>query len=253
MRNYLKHKNFILLGSNPEDLKAKAHSTVHEVRRFFPDQFNSDESFFSYELRYVPPFDKGFCELKRLQGTAADKAGFQDEYRGYIVMDVSRYLKHELEDYFDITVKFLHDRNEFWRYVFLVDNTNSKAALDLVRKILSILYCHVIDCREEDIGNRQFIEDACKAHCLFCTDEVLSFFEAILGEKDYSRNTVSGIITDLSATLNSNEVINMALMREYLASDDSVLKYMMTAENLNKLVDLLNTKSVKGLDYGEKV
>jgi len=117
-------KNYILLGNNIDDLKIRARNIATESKAQNPLLFNTNEAYVEYDMKYVAPFDKNFDMLFNIQGILAEKARFQDEYRGFIIFDVTKYLHHENEDWFDISLKFFHDQNNIWKYIFLVDISN---------------------------------------------------------------------------------------------------------------------------------
>ena len=62
--------------------KAQALSIIAEAKEKFPEKFAGKKDYFAFELRYVPPFDKSFRELKRLQGEAAGGARARGGGRG---------------------------------------------------------------------------------------------------------------------------------------------------------------------------
>ena len=78
-------ENCIFLG-NPDTQAADAKLLISQMKVLCPEKFEGNRDSFSFELRYTAPFDKGFNELKRLQGTAAEAAGRRNEFKGYIVI-----------------------------------------------------------------------------------------------------------------------------------------------------------------------
>ena len=243
MKKYFKSsfepRNIILLGSMDYQRKI-ANQIVQEAAMLFPELFNGKRASFSYELRYVPPFDKAFNELKRLQGIAAEEAGFRDEFRGYIVMDVSPFITHETDEYFIITLKFLYDMADCWNYIFLVDDSNRKAALDLVREVLLILEdvpCRVIEEKEDKISrNAQYINEVCKEYGITCSIPVQIFLKNLLDHNDCSRQVVTAIIHELSIKFGTGNVLSMIAMCDYFGNGVPNVKYMLTAKQYESLL-----------------
>lgn len=238
-------QNFILLGSS-EDQRGQANQIVQEAVTLFPGEFNARRKFFPFELRYIPPFDKAFSELKRLQGTAAEEAGFRDEYRGYIVIDLSAYVTHEAEDYFGRTIKFLHDMSSCWKYIFLVDNTSERAALSLVRNVLQILDdvpCCVI---EQNAGavpaNVRLVRDACEEFGITCSTSVCSFLQELMDHNEYPRRLAFIIVRELAGRYGTGHVIRMETISEYFSNGTSVVEYMLVPKLYDDLIALLNQK-----------
>lgn len=248
-------QNFILLTS-PEHQHEKADEIVREAVSLFPDLFHGKRKMFPFELRYVPPFDKTFHELKRLQAIAAEEAQFRDEYRGYIAVDLSAYLKHESEPYFGIAVKFLHDMNDCWKYIFLVDNRNQAAAMELVRKALNILddvSCGVIEEKSGRIPtDEEIIWKACKEYSVTCSQPAIAFLQTVLNHKEYSPQLVPVILRELFAEYGKGCMIRTDMMKAYLSKKTSVVRYMLPAKLYDGLVAILEEINEK-VEYEKAV
>ena len=246
--------SYILLGNNIEDLKANAKKIAATVRKQCPASFNASEAFIEYDIRYTPPFEKHFETLFHLQGIAAEKPRFQDEYRGYIILDVSKYLQHEKEEWFDITMKFLHDQNEIWKYIFLVDMKNTRAGEEMVSKILSLLFCKVEDMRESlEAEAKRFILQECKANNVSLSKVALSFTESYLLKKEGAREVVSTLLFELADRYGSRKTIDMKMINKQIESGSSVIRYMLSTDKYALFLALLEEFVRKGLEHGEKV
>ena len=90
-----------------------------------------------FKLGYTPPYEK-FEELKRLQLKTKDIDLFSIG-KSYIIMDISEWVGHENEEYFVITMKFLHDHAYKWQYIFTVDNYG----MSKVKSMLNMLSRHL--------------------------------------------------------------------------------------------------------------
>lgn len=101
--------NHIIIG-NPMCCGAYAQNAISAIKISHPERFEGVKDYFTFDLRYTAPFNK-FLELKRLQGTAAQAAGRRSEFCGYIIMDLSSWLNHQDEEYFNIALFYLIDRN----------------------------------------------------------------------------------------------------------------------------------------------
>ena len=247
-KNNFYPQNFILL-TTAENKYQSVDEIVNEAVLTAPEKFNGRRNSFPFELRYVPPFDKNFRELKRLQGTAAEMAGYHDEYRGYIVIDLSEYIKHELEVYFEIAVNFFHDMNEYWKFIFVVDNSNQKSALDLVSRVLFILDdvpCRVIELKQEErLTNMQYVEEICEKYKVTCSKEVQLFLQNLLEQKEYLQQIVSILVREIAGNFDTSCVVNMELVKEYMKNQDCVIKYMMNPKQFDKFMDILEKREEK--------
>jgi len=239
--NIPNYKNFILLGTQLDELKRKAHAIVSEAEQKCNCIFNGETAAFEFNLRYTPPFEKNFRELMRLQGVAAENARFKDEYRGYIIIDVCEFLKHEAEPYFQIAIRYLHDENDNWRYIFIVDKANEKAAKDLTRVILEYIKCtKVID--DENIldENRDFLIRVCKDVDLRMENDALGLFENLFEYENVNRNVIESIIFDLS-TVYKKQKISIDVLKGYFESDKTLAQYIITNNTLAKVVTSCKT------------
>ena len=70
-------------------MPTNADILIYEMISSHPEKFESDKDYYMFELRYVALFDKNFHELKHLQETAPKVTGRQNEFKGYIVIDMN--------------------------------------------------------------------------------------------------------------------------------------------------------------------
>lgn len=242
-------KNFILLGMQIDELRCKAEVIVSEAFERFEEIFNGEVASFPFDLRYVPPFDKSFPELMRLQGVAAENVRFKDSYRGYIILDVSEFLKHEKEPYFQRTIRFLHDENDGWRYIFIIDKTNEKAARDMSQAILEFIkYTKVIDDEDISDNNHRFLKDICQRKNMKLDVECFEFMESLLTKERINRNVVETIMCDLSAICGNSTVSSLKL-REYLESDNTIARYMMSETTFDRVLMACRDLKKKGREH----
>ena len=208
-------EHYILFG-RIHKRKGDIDAIISENKRNQPEIFEGKEEFFEFEFRYTEPFDKNFTELKRLQGLAAGFAGRRNEFRGYIVIDLSGYLTHHEDRYLNIMLFFLADMSEFWKYIFIIDDQNLKAARELSGKVLKSficdnLFCQVIEAREEISAMEQITEVSREA-----------------GKK-----------------------INMELLDMFLMKKEISTRYMLTAKEFDRLKSFFEESRKEGR-HGEK-
>lgn len=244
-------KNIILIG-NSDALRVHAEMIVSEAKEQHPEKFEGNCDFFYFDLRYVAPFDMNFKELKRLQGTAAEAAGRRNEFRGYICMNLSAYITHEREDYFDKALYFLADMNEEWNYIFFVDNAKYKSARDLVAHVLNVFLCANIPCQVVGVEEKKSILNIVKSVCSEQNVDFAPTVEALLcdlmTQGVCNENIVTALIRDVG--WNYGARISMSMLFDFLSNRDSVIKYMLTEKEYNSLVTFV--EKWKECDYGEK-
>lgn len=243
-------ENYILLGSSDAQ-KAHADVIISEMKASRPEKFEGNKDSFSFELRYVAPFDKGFHELKRLQGTAAEAAGRRNEFKGYIVIDMSSWLTHHDEEYLNKALLFLIDMSEYWSYIFLVDNQNAKAARELVGKVLSVFYRDNIPCmvKEEKIqaSAKARVSAICKAQGVMCSPPVKEFFQELL-EQGFNENIIAALLSEMA--WNARKKLSMNSLADFMSNRESVVRYMLTQKEYNRFLTFIEKR--KERRYGEK-
>jgi len=84
----------------------------------------------SFKMRYTPPYDK-FKELKSFQLKTKYRP-FKPRYE-YVAVDVSEWVGHEEEEYFETAMKFFHDHSDV-KYIFTVGSNSREAIQELYIK-----------------------------------------------------------------------------------------------------------------------
>lgn len=227
-------ENYILFGS-PYALEKDIDAIISNAKTRRPESFEGNKDSFVFEFRYIEPFDKNFKELKRLQGTAAEAAGRRYEFKGYIVIDLSAYLNHHEEDYMEKILFFLIDMSGFWKYIFLVDDQNPKAARELAGKVLmhftlDNLPCRVIETKEK-ISAIEYINMTCKERNIRCSSSVKEFFQDLL-KQNFSKEMVSALIMDIS--WQHGKLINEDILETALSNQNSLIYYMLTPKEFSR-------------------
>lgn len=243
-------ENYILLGSS-DTQKAHADVIISEMKNSRPEKFEGNKDSFSFELRYAAPFDKGFQELKRLQGVAAEAAGRRNEFKGYIVIDMNGWLTHHEEEYLNKALLFLIDMSEYWNYIFLIDNQNAKAARELVGKVLSVFYCDNIPCmvKEEKVqaSVKSRVSAICKAQGVMCSPPVKEFFQELL-EQGVNDNVVAALLSEMVWSFGKK--LSMNSIADFVTNKESVIRYMLAQKEYNRFLAIVDKR--KECWYGEK-
>ena len=69
-----------------------------------------------FALNYTPPYED-FRGIRELQLAVRRMGAFPPEV---LVIDITEWIGHEEEEYFEITAMYLHDHRDLWDLVFLV-------------------------------------------------------------------------------------------------------------------------------------
>lgn len=92
---------------------------------------------------YTSPCNK-FKEIKRIILNTNAAKGLNKEFSGILMIDITEWLSHESENHFSVLLKFLHDKNKYWKYVFVVDTDDCRKKERLYNEILKILRCSIV-------------------------------------------------------------------------------------------------------------
>ena len=246
-------ENYILLGT-PLTRKSDIESIVHDAKVQHPEQFEGNKDWFAFELRYSESFDKEFKELKRLQGTAAEAAGRRDEFRGYIVINLSSYLNHHDEDYLKKFILFLIDMSDCWKYIFMVDDQNARSARELVGKVLEFFIHDNLRCRvseeKEEKPAADLVDVICKERGISCTLQVKRMLCSML-DQNFSSEQITALLTEISWY--SDKCINKDTVETFLSGQDSAFRYMLTQKEFNRLVAFFECRKEKTDEENEAI
>lgn len=243
-------ENFILLGTTGA-MPTDADILISEMKSSHPEKFEGNKDYVTFELRYAAPFDKSFHELKRLQGTASEAAGRRSDFKGYIVVDMRSWLTHHNEEYLNKALLFLVDMSECWKYIFLVDNQNAKAARELVGKILSVFFCDHIPCvvKETNVKHsfKSRVNDLCKAQGVICSSQVKEFLQELM-ELEFSESVVTALLAEMAWC--AGKKISVDTLVNLADSHCSAVGYMLTQKDYNRLLAVIDKRKENW--YGEK-
>lgn len=81
--------------------------------------FYGDVKFFEFLLGYTPK-DQPFTELQRLEDELDVAAGFRNEFRGAILIDIDPWVNHYEELYFSSFMEYLSSHSDQWMIVLSV-------------------------------------------------------------------------------------------------------------------------------------
>lgn len=105
--------------------------------------FYGDVPFFEFYLEYCSP-ETDFHELSRLIEEVNVAAGFRDEYRGIIHVDVSEWIGKTEEKHFKTMLEYVSDNSDNWLVVFSMPNNESEQIHNAVAMISSYMRVEVV-------------------------------------------------------------------------------------------------------------
>lgn len=99
-------------------------------------EFYGDVKFFEFYLNYCSP-EEHFSELQRLMDEVENAAGFRNEYKGIIYIDINEWLEHFEEKHFVSFMEYLSANSDNWLVVLSVAS-NSKNKIHNLNAFLSM-------------------------------------------------------------------------------------------------------------------
>lgn len=85
--------------------------------------FYGDVKYFEFLLGYIPK-DQPFTELQRLEDELNIAAGFRNEFRGAILIDIDQWMNHYDEIYFSSFMEYLSAHSDKWMIVLSVSDAS---------------------------------------------------------------------------------------------------------------------------------
>lgn len=99
--------------------------------------FYGDVKFFEIKLDYCEP-GSNFTELYRLIDSINAAAGFRNEYRGIIRINIDEWVGHHKEKYFIDFLTFLQKNTDLWMVILSISNTEENDTTKEVESVLSM-------------------------------------------------------------------------------------------------------------------
>ncbi len=98
--------------------------------------FYGDVKFFEFVLGYCKP-DSEFTEIQRLMCEVSNAAGFRNEFRGIMRIDINEWLNHYEEKYFVDFCEYLAANSENWLIILAID-TEDENKIHNIEAFLSV-------------------------------------------------------------------------------------------------------------------
>lgn len=241
MGNYFNKRfypqNFIIIKSDNTDLIIEELS--NEAADLVPNCFDAELKCFDFILHYQPPYSD-FTELKRLQAEAIKNTRFKDEYHGFIAVDISEWANHFDEEFFVISLAFLGDMSDSWKYIFLVDDENAlKSASQAFVQIIPDM--RVLSIKNKSISKINFPEslsdELSKTHKKTFAPSAKKLLQSVFNAGVHTKNDTANSAKDIAAYFFNETKITGALITEYLSDELTYMNAHMTSEEKMRLND----------------
>ncbi len=129
--------------STDSAIEYAAQKTLEELN--LPQNFSCSgkEPYFCCKIKYTPVCND-FAEIKHIILACNRAKGLQKEFYGIAALDITDYLGHETEEYFDVLLKFLYDKSSFWHILLCVTSHNERKKDKMYSQIVKTLRCAAV-------------------------------------------------------------------------------------------------------------
>lgn len=204
--------------------------------------FYGDVKFFEIKLDYCEPYSE-FSELHRLIDSINAAAGFRNEYRGIIRININEWVGHHKEKHFIDFLNFLQKNTSLWMVILTISNTAENETTKEMESIISMFL------RIETVSLFKFET----ADFIAYADEILAKFglsaddsakELLSGSIDvlrkneyfYGLHTVRDLCSDIAYTVFSKEktsdnVLTAEMLNDFSADSEYIRR---TVHKINK-------------------
>ena len=223
-----KTRNAYVLVSEINENERLIQELADEFRYLSPNDFAGEKRYVYYKMNYVEPF-KEFNELKKLQIAVKTVTGMRANFKGIVAIDVQEWMSHFKEDYFLITLKFLHDQlQNGWRYVFTVGNRDKLECKQLIVILARYFKPYVIEITP--FNSKYLLQDYVMRYLAevgkdFSLDTHRKFVNLLLEVKDEELKDleiVRNIVRDIADSTNK-KLIGTREFKAYLMQSDSLM------------------------------
>ena len=228
-------QNFLIDSMSEADLDELIEMICAEAINVSPDSFNGESRCFKFNLRYCPPYEQDrFRELKRLQEVAQSNVRFKDEFKGFVALDITEWNGHFDEDLFKITLAFLSDMSDCWKYIFILSGY-LKDNLDMLNKYFKIK--HLRDLKVEKASRHTtFFDSLRKAFNIQFSPNAMKAFQKYIPQSVLkTKETTVALTRDINDYFGVGACIGSSMLLEYLSDIDSICFDIISDEHMTEI------------------
>ncbi|MBO5934832.1 MAG: hypothetical protein J6Q94_05020 [Clostridia bacterium] len=203
--------------------------------------FYGDVKFFEFKLEYCHP-ENDFCELYRLIDAVKNAAGFRNEFKGIIRINIDEWVYHHEEKHFHDFLQFLQFNTSYWMIILTISNKKENDNTRALEAVAS-MYLRLEKITLHMLTNSEFVDFA-EAHIakydLKLDDSAKALLEdsiAVLKKNEYfyGLHTIIDLCNDIvysiySSSLNVSHVITADMLGDFKADSDYIKRTIMKSK-----------------------
>ncbi len=193
------------------------------VLDYFCENLNEDDIRFDgevpgvfYKVNYVQPYKshKEIEEIKNIIRLTNAYKRFRSDFCGLVMLDITEWIGHEKESFFTDFLGFLFDKNDCWKYIFVVSNNRQEKSRELCKTINNILPCQYINLSENVKMIYEFMIDKIAEQYNVTIksnvkDELCEYF----AQKNAEQQIVENIFNDIYVELDAKTISDKSLSK----------------------------------------
>ncbi len=188
-----------------------------------------DKPVIYFDLQYVPPYDD-FDALDKLCEKV--RGVFPPAEDQPVVVDITDWIGHQDEKYFEVAIKYLADRSD-WDVIFV-----AKAAELKVTALLN--YIRLADISVSAINDTVFSDersfnDAVRSRCPFRNNALHVLFRLFSDKRAEPLRSHSILMQVMDSLSSGRKIVDIAAVRNYVRDERSVFNIVYSVDELDEI------------------
>lgn len=208
--------------------------------------FYGDYPFFEFLLGYVSDGDN-FGEIERFNACVTQAAGFRNEFRGIIRIDIDEWMGHQDEKYFRSFLENLASNSEKWLIILTYSETDERTtrAMDVVIRSYMRVEKITLDMPESSDFVKYMVDDIFNKYDLCVEDDGIALLTETVdklrcGNHFDGYKTVRifgmGIVYELlSGEGDFSKCITAEMLKDFARDGEYVEKFILNLSRTNKI------------------
>ena len=130
-----KMQNIVFTGGASRMADELACQVVDHLYRTRAISFQGNSPGIFFKMNYSPGTDRQFTSIQYLVEALRLEAGYKGLYRGCLVLDITEWLGHEKEYYFDVLLSYLSDLSDDVYTIFLIGRNRDKETMEMEERL----------------------------------------------------------------------------------------------------------------------
>lgn len=190
-------KGRCILLDMPSDCQYILGKICEEAENSQSINFEGIEKGVFHHSEYTSPCNK-FKEIKKIILNTNAAKGLTNEFSGILMIDITEWLNHECENYFSILLKFLHDKNKYWKYVFVVTSDDSRKKERLYQELLKMFRCAIISDKTSGINiAKELVDKVAKRENVVFEDDAEKELIECCSKNDLNEHVIENLVMDI--------------------------------------------------------